>query len=136
MFKTSGGKYVVPPLLEGELKQSRFIEQVMVIGEGQKMPAAIIQPNFEFIKDWIQRKELNIGTTNEEMIASEAVIKRIQEEVDTCNENFGSWEKIKVFRLTKNEWSIDCGHLTPTMKMKRAVILKIYKDLYDDIYNS
>ena len=100
------------------------------------MPAAIIQPNFEFIKDWMQRKELNIGTTNEEMIASKEVIKRIQEEVDTCNENFGSWEKIKVFRLTKDEWSIVGGHLTPTMKMKRAVILKIYKDLYDDIYNS
>ena len=135
MFKTSGGKYVVPPLLEGDLKQSRFIEQVMVIGEGQKMPAAIIQPNFEFIKDWIARKKLNIGTTNDEIIASKEVIARIQEEVDTCNENFGNWEKIKVFRLTNDEWSIDGGHLTPTMKMKRTVILKLYKDLYDDIYN-
>ena len=135
MFKTSGGKYVVPPLLEGELKQSRFIEQVMVIGEGQKMPAAIIQPNFEFIKDWIERKKLNIGKTNEEMIASEDVLKRIQEEVNVCNQNFGKWEQIKVFKLTKDEWSIAGGHLTPTMKMKRAIILKIYKDLYDDIYN-
>ena len=134
MFKTSGGKYVVPPLLEGELKQSRFIEQVMVIGEGQKMPAALIQPNFDFIREWIDRKKLTIGKTNEEIIASKEVQDRIQQEVDLCNRHFGKWEQIKVFRLTKEEWSIDAGHLTPTMKMKRAIILKIYKDLYDDIY--
>ena len=135
MFKTSGGKYIVPTLLEGELKQSRFIEQVMIIGENQKMPAAIIQPNFDFIKDWIQRKEKNIGSTNEEIIASEEVLKRIQEEVNKSNKLFGKWEQIKVFRLTKEEWSIEGGHLTPTMKMKRAVIKEIYKDLFDSIYN-
>ena len=136
MFKTSGGKYVVPPLLEGELKQSRFIEQVMVIGEGQKMPAALIQPNFDFIREWIDRKKLSIGKTNEEIIASQEVQDRIQREVDLCNTHFGKWEQIKVFRLTKEEWTIDAGHLTPTMKMKRAIILKIYQDLYDDIYSN
>lgn len=136
MFKTSGGKYVVPPLLEGELKQSLFIEQVMVIGEGEKMPAAIIQPNFEFIKDWIAHKKLDIGETNEEIIASERVQQRIQKEVDKCNKNFGKWEQIKRFELTPDVWSIDNGHLTPTMKMKRAVIKDIYKDLYDKIYKA
>jgi len=136
MFKTSGGKYVVPPLLEGELKQSLFIEQVMVIGEGEKMPAAIIQPNFEFIKDWIAHKKLDIGQTNEEIIASERVQQRIQKEVDKCNKNFGKWEQIKRFELTPDVWSIDDGHLTPTMKMKRAVIKGIYKDLYDKIYKA
>ena len=135
MFKTSGGKYVVPPLLEGELKQSRFIEQVMVIGEGQKMPAALIQPNFEFIKEWIDRKKMNIGKTNQEIISSEEVIKRIQTELDTCNNHFAKWEQIKVFRLTEDEWSINGGHLTPTMKMKREVIKNIYKNLYNDIYD-
>ena len=135
MFKTSGGKYVIPPLLEGELKQSRFIEQVMVIGEGQKMPAALIQPNFEFIKEWIDRKKLNIGKTNQEIISSEEVIKRIQTELDTCNNHFAKWEQIKVFRLTEDEWSINGGHLTPTMKMKREVIKNIYKNLYNDIYD-
>ena len=134
MFKTSGGKYVVPPLLEGELKQSLFIEQVMVIGEGEKMPAAIIQPNFEFIKDWIAKKEYAIGKTNEEIINSEIIITRIQQEVDKCNGNFGKWEQIKRFELTPNVWSIDDGHLTPTMKMKRKVIKGIYQDLYDKIY--
>ena len=136
MFKTSGGKYVVPPLLEGELKQSLFIEQVMVIGEGEKMPAAIIQPNFDFIRDWIKHKELQIGSSNKEIIASERIIKRIQKEVDKCNKNFGKWEQIKRFELTPDVWSIDDGHLTPTMKMKRAVIKEIYKDLYDKIYKA
>lgn len=134
MFKTSGGKYVVPPLLEGDLKQSLFIEQAMVVGEGEKMPAAIIQPNFEFIVGWIKHKELNIGTSNEEIANSEIVIKRIQKEVDKCNKNFGKWEQIKRFELTPNVWSIDEGHLTPTMKMKREIIKDIYKDLYEKIY--
>lgn len=135
MFKTSGGKYVVPPLLEGELKQSLFIEQIMVVGEGEKMPAAIIQPNFEYIKDWA--KEQNISfTSNQELVENEKVIQQIQEAVDQCNKHFGKWEQIKRFELTSKEWSIDGGELTPTMKMKRSVIKNIYKDLYDKIYKS
>lgn len=134
MFKTSGGKYVVPPLLEGELKQSRFIEQVMVVGEGEKMPAAIIQPNFVFIRDWIERKGHKIGDSCEDIACSQIVIDRIQREVDECNKGFGKWEQIKKFELTPEEWSIDGGQLTPTMKMKRAIIKKIYNDLYEKIY--
>jgi long-chain acyl-CoA synthetase len=134
MFKTSGGKYVVPPLLEGILKQSRFIEQVMVVGEGEKMPAAIIQPNFVFIRDWIDRKGHKIGDSCEEISKSQIVINRIQIEVDDCNKNFGKWEQIKKFELTPEEWSIDGGHLTPTMKMKRKIIKDIYRDLYERIY--
>lgn len=106
----------------------------MVVGEGEKMPAAIIQPNFEFVRDWIKHKEIEVGDSNEEIIASERIIKRIQKEVDKCNKNFGKWEQIKRFELTPDVWSIDDGHLTPTMKMKRAVIKEIYKDLYDKIY--
>ena len=134
MFKTSGGKYVVPPLLEGELKQSLFIEQIMVIGDGEKMPAALIQLNFDFIKDWIDKKGHKIGKTNLEIINSELVINRVQEEVDKCNTHFGKWEQIKRFELTPDVWSIDGGHLTPTMKMKRSIIKIIYKNLYDKIY--
>lgn len=136
MFKTSGGKYVIPTLLENELKQSRFIEQVMVIGEGEKMPAAIIQPNFEFIKEWIERKKKNIGTSPAEISSSEEVIARIQQEIDGCNKHFGKWEQIKRFELTKDVWSIDGGQLTPTLKMKRDIIKGIYQDLYDKIYHS
>lgn len=134
MFKTSGGKYVVPPLLEGELKQSRFIEQVMVVGEGEKMPAAIVQPNFLFIRDWIERKGHDIGSSCKDISGSQIVIDRIQREVDECNKHFGKWEQIKKFELTPEEWSIDGGQLTPTMKMKRAIIKKKYDDLYEKIY--
>lgn len=135
MFKTSGGKYIIPPLLEGYLKQSRFIEQAMVIGEGEKMPAAFIQPNFEFVSEWIERKKKNIENSPEAICASEEVINRIQKEVDNCNKHFGKWEQIKRFELTPVIWSIDSGHLTPTMKMKRDVIKNIHKELYDKIYN-
>ncbi|WP_055437601.1 AMP-dependent synthetase/ligase [Lacinutrix algicola] len=136
MFKTSGGKYVIPTLLENEFKQSRFIEQIMVVGEGEKMPAAIIQPNFEFIQEWIDRKHKNIGKSGEDIANSQEIKDRIQLEIDTCNKNFGKWEQIKRFELTPNVWSIDGGHLTPTMKMKRKIIIEIYQDLYDKIYRA
>ncbi len=134
MFKTSGGKYVAPQLIENAMKQSRFIEQIMVIGEGEKMPAAFIQPNFEFLKDWAERKGLQIGGTMEEMISNPTVIERYQEEVDEHNEKFGKWERVKKFELTPDEWSIDAGHLTPTMKLKRRVIKEKYSALYTKIY--
>ena len=136
MFKTSGGKYVIPTLLENELKQSLFIEQIMVVGEGEKMPAAIIQPNFDFIRDWIKNKGYNIGSTEKEITNSEIVIQRIQKEIDKYNKRFGKWEQIKRFELTPEVWTIDGGHLTPTMKMKREIIKGIYQDLYDKIYRN
>jgi long-chain acyl-CoA synthetase len=134
MFKTSGGKYIIPTLLENDLKQSLFIEQVMVVGEGEKMPGAIIQPNFDFVRDWIEHKEHKIGSSEEEIASSEIVIKRIQKEVDKYNQNFGKWEQIKRFELTPEVWSIDGGHLTPTMKMKRNIIREKYDALYERIY--
>ncbi|MBE7630277.1 AMP-dependent synthetase/ligase [Tenacibaculum piscium] len=135
MFKTSGGKYIIPPLLEGELKESRFIEQVMVIGEGEKMACALIQPNFDFVKEWALRHGIELKS-NEELIKNQQVIDRIEKEVALCNTHFGKWETIKKFELTADEWSIEGGHLTPTLKMKRNVIKEIYKDLYEKIYRS
>ena len=134
MFKTSGGKYIIPTLIENALKESNFIEQVMVIGENQKMPAALIQPNFEFLLEWIERKNLKIDKTPESIVSSTEVQKRIQKEVDDCNNRFGKWEQVKRFELTSDEWSIDSGQLTPTMKMKRSMILKIYASLVQKIY--
>lgn len=134
MFKTSGGKYVAPALIENELKQSRFIEQIMVIGEGEKMPAALIQPNFEFIKEWIKRKEKNVPLDNASIQKSDIVIARIQKEIDKANAHFGKWEQIKKFELTPDIWSIEGGHLTPTLKMKRKIIKEKYKDLIEKIY--
>lgn len=134
MFKTSGGKYIAPQLIENAMKQSRFIGEIMVVGDGEKMPGAFIQPDFEFVKQWAKKKNLNIGSSNKEIIANAEVIKRIDEEVQTINEKFGHWEKIKRFELTPDVWSIDGGHLTPTMKLKRKSVMEIYKDLYDKIY--
>lgn len=134
MFKTSGGKYIAPQLIENAMKQSRFIGEIMVIGDGEKMPGAFIQPDFEFVKQWASKKGLSIGSSNKEIAANEEVKKRFQEEVDTINEKFGHWEKIKKFELTPDVWSIDGGHLTPTMKLKRKSVMEIYKDLYDKIY--
>ena len=134
MFKTSGGKYIAPQLIENAMKQSRFIEQIMVIGDGEKMPAAFIQPNFEFVKEWAKLHKTTLGSTNAEISANPDVIKRIDEEVETINEKFGNWEKIKRFELTPDVWSIDGGQLTPTLKLKRKIIKEIYKDLYAKIY--
>ena len=132
IFKTSGGKYIAPTALESALKQSRFIEQVMVIGESEKMPAAFIQLNFEFIKEWAERHQYAIT----DITSDEKLINRIQKEVDFHNQKFGKWEQIKKFEITPDEWSIEAGHLTPTMKMKRKVIKEKYKNLYQKIYNS
>jgi long-chain acyl-CoA synthetase len=134
MFKTSGGKYVAPALIENQLKQSHFIEQVMVIGEGEKMPAALIQPDFVFISHWIERKGKDIKTDNESIATSQIVKDRIQKEVNKANTKFGNWEQVKKFELTQDIWTIDAGHLTPTMKMKRKIIKEKYKNLIETIY--
>ena len=134
MFKTSGGKYIAPQLIENTMIQSRFIEQIMVIGDGEKMPAAFIQPSFEFIKEWEKLHGIEVGKTNQEIISNPKVIARIQEEVDHLNAKFGNWEKIKRFELTPDVWSIDGGQLTPTLKLRRKIVLEMYKPLYEKIY--
>lgn len=134
IFKTSGGKYIAPALLENAMKESRFIEQIIVIGEGQKMPAALIQPNFEFLRGWSKIHHEPILGNNEDLIKNPHVLKRIQKELDKGNKNFGKWETIKRFELTPDVWGIDNGLLTPTMKPKRTVIIEKYKHLYNKIY--
>lgn len=133
MFKTSGGKYVAPQLLENRFKQSRFIEQIMVVGEGEKMPAALIQPDFEFLNEWATRHGVTIPE-NSDIVLNEKVLARYQEEIDVANEKFAKWEKVKDFRLTPDVWSIGDGHLTPTMKLRRKIVKEKYIDLYNDIY--
>ena len=135
MFKTSGGKYVAPQVVENAMKESFFIEQIMVIGDGEKMPAAFIQLNFDFVKDWAKRKGFEIGTSAEEIIKNPRLLDRIQKEIDNHNKQFGNWEKVKKFELTPDIWSIESGHLTPTMKLKRKVIKEKYAKLYSRIYS-
>lgn len=134
IFKTSGGKYVAPALVENQIKQSRFIEQVLVIGEGQKMPAALIQPNFDFLREWARLHNEPIPTSNKELVENPHVIDRIQKEIDHANTHFAKWEMVKKFELTPDVWGIDNGLLTPTMKPKREIIIKKYQKLYNKIY--
>jgi long-chain acyl-CoA synthetase len=128
-FKTSGGKYVNPSKIESELKKSVFIEQIMVIGEGEKMPAAIIQPNFELLKT-----TFSLELTNDLLIKNESVLTKIQSEINLVNANLGQWEQIKRFELTEDVWSIEAGHLTPTLKVKKDIIKSKYYFLYNKIY--
>ena len=133
MFKTSGGKYVAPQLLENKIKESRFIEQVMVIGEGEKMTAALVQPDFEFLKSWCQRKNISCSS-NEEMVQNDQVKERIMQEVERINHHFGKWERVKQIQLTPDQWSVDAGHLTPKLSLKRRNIIAMYPELYKNIY--
>ncbi len=134
MFKTSGGKYIAPQPMENKFKESRFIEQIIIIGENQKHPAALVVPAFAFIKDWALRKGITLGS-NAEIATNPEVIKRIGEEIDTYNQSFGNWEQVKKFKLLPEEFTIDGGQLTPTLKLKRKIIMKQYQQWVDEIYS-
>jgi long-chain acyl-CoA synthetase len=133
MFKTSGGKYVAPQVIENVVKQSTLIDQVMVVGESQKYPAALIQLNFDAVNEWLGQTDIPLNYT--EMLANEKVLNKIKKDIDQANENFAQWEKIKKFKLTPEIWSVESGHLTPTMKLKRKIIKSKYQDLLEDIYS-
>jgi len=135
MFKTSGGKYISPQVIENVMKQSLFIEQIMVVGDGRKMPTALIQPNIEYVMKWLADN----GTPSkslEEACKEESLLKALQKEIENYNEKFGSWERIKKFELIPEEWSIDAGHLTPTMKLKRKVVKEKYIAIIEKMYSS
>ena len=133
MFKTSGGKYVAPQVIENVIKQSTLIDQVMVIGENQKFPSAVIQLNFEAVNEWLGHTEKPLA--QKKLIQDNKVIEKINADVENANSNFAQWEKVKAFRLTDDVWSIDAGHLTPTMKLKRKIIAEKYKSLIEEIYS-
>ena len=133
MFKTSGGKYVAPQVIENVVKQSTLIDQLMVVGESQKYPAALIQLNFDAVNEWLGQTDTPLNYT--EMVANEKVLNKIKKDIDQANENFAQWEKIKKFKLTPEIWSVDSGHLTPTMKLKRKIIKSKYQDLLEEIYS-
>jgi len=134
IFKTSGGKYIVPQMIENKLKESRFIEQAMVIGENQKFASAFIVPNFSFIRDWANRKNLKLET-NEEIAANPEVKKRIAEEVNEINKTLGHFETIKRFELLSREFSIEKNEMTPKLSLRRKIILENFKEQYNRIYS-
>jgi len=135
MFKTSGGKYVVPAQIESKMVESDFIEQFMVVGEGEKFPGALVVPSYQNLLSWanINAKDI-VNLSKDEFLKSEVIIKKIQHEIENGNKNFGNWETIKKFEIIVNEFSIDGGELTPTLKLKRKVIAKKYETEIANIY--
>ncbi len=135
IFKTSGGKYVAPQPIENQLKNSILVDNAMVIGENEKFPAALLVPNVEELKIWAERHELKY-TDIDQLISSEKVLHKFRTEVEKANRHLGQWEKIKDFRLLRDIWSIDSGELTPTLKLKRRIIVQKHQEQIDDIYSS
>ena len=133
LFKTSLGKYVNPDVVEGKFGNSGFIEQIVVLGENQKFAAALIRPDFAFLKEWCKAHEIAY-TTNEEMIQNEEVKKRYDREVKKLNEGLGEVEKVKKYQLIADDWTIANGILTPTLKVKRKVVMERYCDLIDKMF--
>ncbi len=123
MFKTSGGKYIAPQLVENKFKESRYIEQIMVIGEGEKFPSALVVPSFPDVKSWCEIKGIPY-TTNEEMVCNPKVIEKFQKEFDEMNENFAQYERVKKFVLLAKPFTIESGEMTPTLKLKRKIVLQ------------
>ncbi len=133
MFKTAGGKYIAPQVLENKLKESVMIEQLIVIGENERFPAALIVPSFAAMKDWFLRNNISYSD-NEQMIKNPEFIQKIQLEVDKCNLGFNKWETIKKFELLPKEFSIDGGELTPKLSLKRKMIVQKYQKSVEKIY--
>ena len=134
LFKTSGGKYVAPQPLENKFKESPFIEQMMVIGDGKKFVSALIVPSFHNLKSWCDKNGIRLSG-NSDAVKNEKIIEMIQQVVNEKNTNFGHTEQIKKFSLVPEEWTIQGGQLTPTLKLKRKVIMEKYKALIDAMYN-
>lgn len=135
IFKTSGGKYIAPVMIENKLKESPFIEQVMVIGENQKYASALIVPAFAFLKEYCKHKGIEY-TTNEEIIKNPVIKARILEEVEKTNKTLAQYETIKRPELLPREWSIDKNEMTPKLSLKRKVIMEANKDLLNKIFGA
>ncbi len=135
MFKTSGGKYIAPQVIESQLKQSLLIEQIMVVGEGKNRASALIQPSFEQAKIWLDEQGISCKDDPESLCKNELLFEKINNEIRLHDHKFGKWELVKEIRLTPEIWSIEAGHLTPTMKVKRKIVQEKYQNLVDEIYS-
>ena len=133
MFKTSGGKYVAPQLLENAFKESRFVEQCMVIGEGQKFPAVLIVPAYEACQEWAKRHN-HTYPGDSACHTDKNITDRIWRDIQAANEGFAKWEQVKQMRVLERVWTIEDGELTPTLKLKRKIIKKNFAAAIADIY--
>ncbi|MFN8247300.1 MAG: AMP-binding protein [Ferruginibacter sp.] len=133
LFKTSGGKYVAPQAIENKMKESPFVEQIMVVGADQKFVGALIVPSMPNLKEWMRLKGISF-TTTEDAINNPKVLELYRELVESFNTFFNHVEQIKKFELLPHEWSVDTGELTPKLSMKRKVIMEKYRSAVDRIY--
>jgi len=133
IFKTAGGKYVAPQMLENKYKESVLIDHIMVLGENRKFPSALIVPNFVALKAWCAKKGIDY-TTNEEMVKNPQVLEKYNQEIAAGSKDFGKWEQVKRFILLTKEWSIEGGEFTPKLSLKRKIILEKNKVLIEKLY--
>lgn len=133
MFKTSGGKYVAPQVIENSLKESHLIDQAMVVGEGRKFPAALVVPSNEGLREWCRRHHIDY-TTDADMMQHERIIKRVWKDVNKTNSSLGKWEQIKKIKILHEPFTIEGGELTPTLKLKRKPILAKYANEVEAFY--
>jgi long-chain acyl-CoA synthetase len=133
IFKTAGGKYVAPQMIENKIKEAPLIEQVMVLGENRKFPAALIVPNFPSLKAWCDHKGIGYQS-QQDLVQNPTVKEKYQKLIDDANKDFGRWEQVKQFAILPNDWTIDGGEFTPKLSLKRKVILEKYKVIIEKIY--
>lgn len=136
MFKTSGGKYIAPQVIEGKLKESPLVEQCMVVGDGQKFPSALIVPSFDDLKGWCKRNGIDCSGPNDELIKNEKIVSMYEDLVKKYNQGFAQWEQVKKVALLPQQWTVETGEMTPTMKVKRKVIFQNNTDLIDSLYHT
>ena len=134
MFKLSGGKYIAPQMIENKVKASFFIEQIMVIGAGEKFASALISPNFSYLHEWCSHRKI-LFQDNEELIQNTEVLAQLQKEVSAINKTLGEHEEIKRFRLVSDEWTPQSGELSPTLKLKRNYVSAKYNSIIGEIYS-
>jgi long-chain acyl-CoA synthetase len=135
IFKLSNGKYIAPQLLENAFKESVLIENIIIIGCEEKFASAIILPNFNYLHFWASKHKVHYRD-NQRLIENTKVLNRIQKEVDKINEGLALHEKIKRWKVIKDEWSIATGELSPTLKLRRSVIHQKYADIIEQIYGN
>lgn len=133
IFKLSAGKYIAPQLIENRFKESIFIENIMVIGENEKFASAFISPNFNHLHFWATKHKIHYHD-HKDLVTKPELIRRIEKEVEKVNNTLSPHEQIKRFRIVADEWSPQTGELSPTLKLRRAVIYKKYEDIYEEIY--
>ncbi len=135
LFKTSGGKYIAPSLIEQMIRSSRFVSQAVLVGDGRKFPAALIVPNFEMLESYARLKELEISSP-EEFCKHPRIINLFTRQIEAATSSLAQFEKVKAFALLENELTVESGDLTPTLKVKRRVVDEKYRALIDELYRN